>query len=166
MSAPAPVLRLRPRFECIAPYRPSEVLTRLRAALEQPGARCCGGVFRDHAVLHVLPAEERVWSPFLSLDVGWHPDGTLVRGLYGPKPAVWSLFVASYAISLFGAIFAGGFAFVQWTLGQPAWVALGLVALAGVGALVTWGFARYGQHRGQEQMTLLRGFLDDALAAV
>ena len=164
MSATAPALRLRPRFERVAPCRPGEVLDRLRAALSRPGAPCRGNVFGDHAVLYVLPAEERVWSPFLSLDVGWHPQGTCVRGLFGPKPAIWSLFVAAYAISLFGAVFAGGLAFVQWTLGQPAWAALGLVGLAGVAALVTWAFARYGQRRGQGQMSLLSGFLDDALA--
>lgn len=161
-AAPIPAVRLRPRFERVVPCPPEEALARLRAVLEQPGARCRGGVYGSHAVLYVPRTEERVWSPFLSLDVGWHPEGALVRGLFGPKPAVWTLFVAAYAVCLFGALFAGGFAYAQWSLGQPAWALAGLPAAA-MGALVTYGFARYGQHRGRAQMDHLRGFLDDAL---
>ena len=122
-------------------------------------APCRGSVFPDHAVLYILPAEERMWSPFLSLDVGSHPDGALVRGLFGPKPAVWSLFVAAYAACLFGALGALGFAYAQWTIGQAPW-ALGVLPVAAAGALATYGFARYGQHRGRDQMERLRGFLD------
>ncbi|GAB5520914.1 MAG: hypothetical protein RhofKO_31650 [Rhodothermales bacterium] len=155
-------IRLRPRFERITPHTPSEVLTQLRAALDAPNAPCYGNIFGDHAVLHVLHTDEHIWSPFLSLDVACHPEGTRVRGIFGPKPAVWSLFVAAYAICLFGALFAAAFAYAQSSLGQPAW-ALSGIALAGVGALVTWGFARYGQHLGREQMILLRRFLDEVL---
>jgi len=154
--------RLRPRFEFVAPYTPDEATERLRAALAEQEAPCRGRVFPDHAVLYVLHAEERVWSPFLSLDIGRHPGGTLVRGLFGPKPAVWSLFVAAYAACLFGALGALGFAYAQWTLEQSLW-ALGLLPITAVGALVTYGFARYGQHQGQDQMNRLRGFLDGSL---
>lgn len=155
-------VQLRPRFECVAPSPPGEVLARLRTALGEPGAPCRGHVFSGHAVLHVLQTEERVWSPFLSLDVEWHPEGTRIRGLFGPKPAIWSLFVASYAFCLFSALGAAGFAYAQWTIQQPPSALIGLAA-ATVVALLTWGFARYGQHLGRGQMNLLRGFLDEVL---
>ena len=154
--------RMRPRFESVAPHPPEAAAERLRAALARPGAPCRGTVFGDHAVLHVLPAEERVWSPFLSLDLAWHPEGTLVRGRFGPKPSVWSLFVAAYAVCGFGAIFGAGFGLVQWSLGQAPW-ALGAGPLAALGALATYAFARHGQRRGRHQMDRLRGFLEDAL---
>ena len=156
--------RLRPRFEFVAPRPPDEALGQLRSALAEANAPFRGRVFSDHAVLYVLPAEERVWSPFLSLDIGSHPDGTLVRGLFGPKPAVWSLFIAAYAVCLFGALGALGFAYAQWTLGQSPW-ALGILPIAAIGALVTYGFARYGQHQGRDQMSRLRTFLDGSIDA-
>ncbi|MEM1056238.1 MAG: hypothetical protein AAGI52_11975 [Bacteroidota bacterium] len=154
---------MRPRFEYIAPCPADAAPERLHAALAREDAPCRGRVFGGHAVLHVLHDQERVWSPFLSLDIVWHGEGTLVRGLFGPKPSIWSLFVAAYAICGFGALFAAGFAYVQWTLDQPPW-ALWLVLVAALGALATYAFARYGQQRGRGQMDLLRGFLDDALA--
>ncbi|MEM1117567.1 MAG: hypothetical protein AAF845_18265 [Bacteroidota bacterium] len=156
--------RLRPRFEYVAPWPVQAAPERLRAALEQPGAPCRGRVYGGHAVLYVLHDQERVWSPFLSLDLVGHGEGTLVRGLFGPKPSIWSLFVAAYAASGFGAVFAAGFAFAQWTLGQPPW-GLWLFVASGLGAIATYAFARYGQTRGRGQMDVLRGVVDDALAA-
>ncbi|MEM6326055.1 MAG: hypothetical protein AAF791_02960 [Bacteroidota bacterium] len=154
---------MRPRFEYVAPCPPVAAPGRLQDALEQTDAPCRGRVFGSHAVLHVLHRDERVWSPFLSLDLAGHGDQTLVRGLFGPKPSIWSLFVASYAVWTFGAVFALGFAYVQWTLDQPMW-AFWLLLVSGIGALATYAFARYGQRRGRGQMDLLRRFIDDALA--
>lgn len=72
--------------------------------------------------------------------------------------------MASYAICVFAALFAGGFALVQWSLDQTPW-AVGILPLAGLGALVTYAFARLGQKRSRGQMDSLRGFLDATLLA-
>ncbi|HIL56546.1 MAG TPA: hypothetical protein EYG39_01395 [Rhodothermales bacterium] len=154
--------RMRPRFEYVAPCPSGAAADRLRMALDCEGARYRGRVFGTHAVLHVPTDEDRIWSPFLSLDLRGHGEGTLVRGLYGPKPSVWTLFMAAYAICGFAAVFALGFLYAQWSLDQPMWAA-GIFPLAALGALATYGTARYGQHRGREQMDALRTFLDDAL---
>lgn len=153
---------MRPRFEVVVPGSAQTAVERLRTALEPTDAGCRGKVFGSHAVLYVPEAQERVWSPFLSIDLVGYGDGTFVRGLFGPKPSVWTFFMASYAVCAFVAIAALGFAYAQWSIGQPLW-ALGGVAVAAVGALATYGFARYGQWRGRDQMTQLRGFLNDAL---
>ena len=155
-------LRLRPRFSFVAPVALDMAIERLRAALAAPEAGCRGDVFRGHAVLHVPDAHQHIWSPFLSLDLEWHPDGTQVRGLYGPKPSVWSLFVAAYAVCAFLAIVALTFGASQWSLGQAPWAFAG-VPLAVLGGLVVYGLALYGQRRGREQMDTLRRVLDTAL---
>ena len=155
-------VRMRPRFETVIPCPAQAAAERLRVALDRPGAPCRGRVFGGHAVLYVHEREERVWSPFLSVDLGGHREGTLVRGLYGPKPSVWSLFMASYAICGFMAVFAVGFALAQGAIGQTPW-ALAVVPLAALGAGATYALARYGQRRGREQMEDLRAFLDDSL---
>lgn len=157
-------LRLRPRFEAVAPCPSQAAAGRLQAALDRPDAPCRGRVYGAHAVLHVREADERVWSPFLSVDLVGHPEGTLVRGLFGPTPSIWSLFVAAYAVSAFAAVFGAGFALVQWSLGQAPWAGLVVPAAAAL-ALATYAAARAGQRRGRAQMDLLRGVLDDALGA-
>ena len=155
--------RLRPRFEFVTPLAPEVALRRLRETLSAPEAACRGDVFRGHAVLHVPAEAQRIWSPFLSLDFEWHPDGTQIRGLYGPKPSVWSLFIAAYAVCTFLAVFALAYGAAQWSLDRTPW-AFAVLPAAAVGGLVVYGFARYGQHRGRAQMDHLRDVLDAALA--
>ena len=154
-------VRMRPRFEVVVPCLTAS--EHLRSALVRDDAMCRGEVFGRHAVIHVPEAEEHLWSPFLSLDLVAQRDGTLVRGLFGPKPSIWSLFVAAYGVCAILVVFALGFAYAQWSIGQAP-SALAVVPLAGVGALVTTGFARYGQWKGRAQMDQLRTFVDDALA--
>lgn len=162
LSPAAMPARMRPRFEFVAPCPPAEAAGRLRAALDQPEAPCRGRVYRGHAVLHVPSAEERVWSPFLSLDLHSHREETRIRGLYGPKPATWSLFIAAYAICGCLALFALVYGWAQWSLDQTPW-AFAVLPAAALGALGVYGLARYGQRRGRAQMESLRGFLEDAL---
>ena len=154
--------RFRPRFEFVTPLAPEVALRRLRDALASPTAACRGDVFRGHAVLYIPDAEQHIWSPFLSLDFGWHPEGARVRGLYGPKPTIWSLFLAAYAVCAFLAVFALAYGGAQWMLERTPW-ALAVLPLAALGGLAVYGFARYGQHRGRAQMDHLRHVLDTAL---
>ena len=154
--------RMRPRFEFVAPCPPAQAAERLREALGRPEAWCRGNVYRGHAVFYVPHAEERVWSPFLSLDFDGYHEQTRVRGLYGPKPATWSLFLAGYAICGCLALFALVYGWAQWSIDQTPW-ALAVLPAAALGALVVYGLARYGQWRGRAQMEALRRFVDDAV---
>lgn len=155
-------VRMRPRFEFVAPCPPGEAVGRLRAALDRPETCCRGRVYPGHAVLYVPAAEERVWSPFLSLDFGSREGQTEVRGRYGPKPATWSLFVAAYAVCGCLALFALVYGWAQWSLEQSPW-AFAVLPGAALAALGVYGLARYGQWRGRAQMEALRAFLDDAI---
>lgn len=153
---------MRPRFEVVAPHPPEEVARRLREALALPETLWRGDVYGAHSVFYVPLNEEHVWSPFLSLDLQWQGEGTLVRGRFGPKPSIWTLFVAAYAVCGCLAFFALAFGWSQWWIGQPAW-ALAMLPVTLVGALVVYGLARYGQRRGQEQMEALRCFLEETV---
>ncbi len=156
-------MRLRPRFEYVAPIALDEASRRLRAVVGSSDLPCRVDVFRGHAVFHVNAVDEHLWSPFLSVDVNWHPNGTVVRGIYGPKPSIWSLFVAAYAICIFLALFAAAFGFSQWMLDQTP-SALVVVGSSVLCIAVTYGLALYGQRKGDAQMSLLRATLEDVLS--
>jgi hypothetical protein len=160
----AMVFRLRPRFELVAPFAPEEVVSRLRDAVERPGATWPGKVFADHAVLHVPRADQRIYSPFLSLDVSAHSEGSIVRGLISPKPSIWTLFAATYAVCGFGAFFALALAWAQYTMGTPMW-GFWLVPVMAVGIVLTYAAALYGQHLGRTQTKGLLSVLEGALGA-
>lgn len=156
-------LRMRPRFELYAPGPPATHLDRLRRRLEAPDAPIQGGVYPGHAVLRMAPESEHFWSPHLSLDVERDGADTRIRGLFGPRPAVWSLFVFLYAALAFVGVMGSLLGLSQWMLGMDA-LALWSLPAALVLALGVYGIARVGRGLGGEQMEELRVFLDDVLA--
>ena len=156
-------LRLRPRFELVSSVEPNDVLRRIDAALTKEGASIAGRVYTTSAVLKPLPENVQFWSPQLQISVDPHlPDGALVRGQFGPRPAIWSLFVALYAAIGFLATMGMIFGYSQMTLGGSGamlWSGPIGLALAGLVHIV----ARTGRRLGMRQMRELKGFLEEAL---
>lgn len=154
---------MRPRFEADLACPPAAALQQLRARLDAPDAPCHGAFYGAHVVLTVPPQAQHYWSPQLSLDVERRDGRTHLHGLFAPRPAVWTLFVALYAMAGFGGLVGVLFGLSQWGLDQPAhalWAVPAALVLAGV----AYGLALVGQRLGASQMRLLRTFLDDALA--
>lgn len=152
-------MRSRPRVELAIPEVPSEVTRRFRLALEAPGCPCEGGVSPGWITLRVGPEQRRPWSPWLQLQVGGTDDRTVLRGVMGPQPEIWTAFVFVYAAMLCAVVAGGVYGGVQVSLGQPA--TGGLVGAAGlVGLGCACGCDLLGRRLGEGQMGLLRGFVE------
>jgi hypothetical protein len=106
-----------------------------------------------------IPENERhYWSPQLTLQVEKRGDGSYIRGLYGPNPTVWTMFVFFYTlfavIGLIGTIFG----LSQLQLGYPAWALWALpISLVAIAALYL--AARRGQRIGSQPNPYPRSFL-------
>jgi hypothetical protein len=75
---------------------------------------------------------------------------------------IWSFFVALYAISAFAAMVGLIFGYSQWTLGSAPvgfWVVPVAVVLAGI----VYALALTGQKLSQDQMYMLRAYVEDAI---
>jgi hypothetical protein len=155
--------RMRPRFEVVVPGTAAEILNRLSDRLARSPNPCTGSILDRHVRLKICEAERNYWSPELHVDVERHPDGTLLRGLYGPHPSVWTMFVALYAIIGFGGLLGLIVGAAQWSLGTPP-TALWAVPGTAVLALLVYFVALSGQRLGYEQMVQLRAFLDASVA--
>jgi hypothetical protein len=145
------------------PYAPPQAAERLRTALAD--ADCCvrGDGYGHHFVLRVPEAARHFWSPQLSLDLEATEAGATVRGLFGPHPSIWTLFVAAYGVAIFSAVTGLLFGLSQWTLGQSPlalWAVPGAALLAGL----TYGVGLVGRRLGDAQVLQLRDFIDDVFA--
>ncbi len=159
------VVRMRPRFAIETREQPRELLCRLREALDRSSVQVEGDIFGNHAVLRIPDEQAHYWSPQLSIDFdpGRAADRTIVRGLFAPRPSIWTLFVALYSMFIFCGLMGIVVGFSQWTLGNvPTF--LWLVPVSSVLCLCVYGLALYGQRLGNDQMVVLRNFLDGALA--
>ena len=159
MSTPPP---MRPRFEKIVALPPAQVLGQLRKAMDRSDAVCCGTTMPGHAVLRLPDDQQHFWSPRLSLEVEAHPDGAILRGLFGPKPNVWTLFMGMYLAIGFSGTTGLMFGLSQWSLGMSPLLLWSVPAALLVGAAV-YGLALYGQRLSREHRYVLRQFVDEAV---
>jgi hypothetical protein len=158
MTAP----RIRPRFELELADDPDVVMQRLRSKLAQC-PRCTGVSVGCHAELFVPEAEQRLWSPWLSVTV--EPvaaGGSRLRGRFAPLPNVWTLYMF-LAFALGFALLVGvTWGYAQWAMGQTPWALLSLPSGLVLGVAL-YLVSVVGQRLGHEQITRLENVLLELL---
>ncbi|MCB0692982.1 MAG: hypothetical protein H6568_12265 [Lewinellaceae bacterium] len=153
---------VRPRFQAEVPLTLDEVVTRIRTGLQKENAPCQGKINRDFVTLHVPIDQQHYWSPQLTLSIEPTEGGSLLRGLYGPRPTVWTMFVFFYTAIGFSALIIGIVGMTNKMYDEPSnilWWLPVLVALF----FSLYGVAWQGQKLGHEQMVQLHRFLEDHL---
>jgi len=156
------MIRSRPKVHVEIPLPPQQVLEQFRSALEPQDALCQGHVGGSELSLTVRDADQHIWSPWVSLEVRGSESGTTLHGNIGPKPQLWSLFVAIYALLVFAFIGSTVYAIVQLTLNWPLTgvgaAAAALVALSGACSVDLMG-----RRQSEAQRDTLHHFIDLAL---
>ena len=100
------------------------------------------------------------------MTVGRDEDGTgsVVHGLVGPNPNLWTLFAMTYMGLLTLLMFVGIFGLIQWSLDLYPW-GLFVVPVLLVALGLMFGVSRIGQRLAAPQTAILRHFLEDVLSA-
>ena len=95
--------RVRPRFKIETPLKVETLTQRIALALDKEDAPCKGRINSTGFGSIMLPVDQQhYWSPRLTISMEETEDGTIIRGLYGPRPAVWTMFVFFYSFIGFG----------------------------------------------------------------
>lgn len=155
-------LRSRPRFRRYLKAKPEAVLLSFDQKIKA-NARLTGSVATHHVSIRVLKEAEHFWSPQLGLEVEEHTEGALIRGLYGPKPSLWTMFMFFYAVFGVGTLAMLFWGLSQWQIGQYAWALWflpgGILTLGGIYLLT-----QFGQKLGYEQMDQIHELFKECIA--
>ena len=157
-----PNLEIRPHHQEELPYKPDEAVSRIQKALDDPEKSIVGSISRHHITLRLPAEEQHFWTPELSLDLEEDGEGTFLRGLCGPRPSVWLMFIFFYFVLGAAIIIIAIVGFSQKNLGLSASILWLLPILAGI-TIAIYLSARTGQKLSQDQMVKLRDFLETAL---
>lgn len=156
-------IQLRPRFRRETALSTHEIGARLRQQLERPNSAVTGTLLEEFIVLRMRPEAEHFWSPELTLQLHAEPEGgTLIRALFGPRPAVWTGFAGFYTFAIFISCMALLFGLSQWSLGMAP-IGLWLLPLPILLLISAYGIALIGQRLGHDQMAILQEVFDQAL---
>jgi hypothetical protein len=155
-------MEMRPRFQLEIPLPPADVHGRLESKLACDGCPCRANVLGNHVEVTIREDLRHFWSPHLSLELKEAQKGSVLNGLFGPSPNVWTMFLAGYAFLVLTAFFAGVLGLVQLSLGEPPW-GLGVAVTSFFGCAIPYAGSVVGRRLAAEQMELLRCFLEETL---
>ncbi|MCF6341673.1 MAG: hypothetical protein L3J31_02560 [Bacteroidales bacterium] len=139
-----------------------EIMDSIVGKLRENKEKVSGNTLLNHAYLKIPEDEQDYWSPELHVSVEQVKGGSLVNGVVGPKPKIWTMFMFFYMGIIIIFIFGGALGVSQWMLGMEApW--LWSVPVAALLWLMVFLAAKFGQKQANRQMARLRNFLDLAL---
>jgi hypothetical protein len=155
-------LRFRPRFRLIVDKPPNELIESIRKAIDKNQAICTGEIVDHHIILKVPKSQQHYWSPQLALELEANDSGTMVRGLFGPKPNVWTMFVFFYSSIGFLTTMGLIFGLSQMMLKMSAY-GLWSVPIGGLLLIGLFVMSKVGQNLGKSQMDQLSNILQSVL---
>lgn len=155
-------LRVRPRFRESVRLSSEQIKSNIKDLLSTNPEICTGEIVDHHVILKIPKDQQHYWSPQLNLELEDSKKGTLIRGLFGPKPGVWTMFVFFYSafgfLTLLGLIFGLSQmmlkmnAYGLWAVPAGTFVIVGLFVMS-----------KIGQNLGKKQMHQLHDFLREAV---
>ena len=111
--------------------------------------------------LQIPDEDQHYWSPEFHVTVEKiKGNGSLVRGVIGPKPKVWTMFMFFYSAVIVLLFLGISMSVSQWVLGMDAPFLWSIPACAGLWITLLIA-AKFGQFKGHKQMERLWHFLNE-----
>ena len=154
---------LKPRFSLQRDETKEVILKKFEKAFGAATTHLRGKVVGDHIIIDVSKTDEHFWSPQLQLELEEGTEGLLIKGLYGPKPQLWTLFMfIHFGVALAFAVFAT-MLYTDVSLGQNTTFSLLMTIIMPVLWILFYLFGRWGKKKGYQQMMELDSFMNDVL---
>jgi len=137
-----------------------KIITKFKDNLTHKNCKYCSEIVDGHIIIDIPKNENHFWSPQLNIEiVEVSENKSLVKGLFGPKPQVWTLFMFIHFVMAFSFIGFSIMAYVQWNLKTNNMFALWMVFLLPVLWFSMYFLGRIGKKRGRNQMDELFNFM-------
>ncbi|MFT7031630.1 MAG: hypothetical protein ACJA2S_000121 [Cyclobacteriaceae bacterium] len=112
--------------------------------------------------MKIKPQDLHFWSTQLTLSFSEKEEKTVIRGLYGPNPTIWTIIALGYGATGVLGFFSLFFGLSLWSLDKDPWV-LWITAIMGVFAFVLYLISQFGQKLGVEQTFRIHQLLEDSI---
>ena len=118
----------------------------------------------DHVFIRFPKEKQHFWSPQLHLEINEvNESSSLLHGLFGPNPTVWTMFMF-FHFAVAGLFIAFGiWAYTNWALKDTYGLQLALMFLMVVCWFVLYFAGRLGRFKGKEEMHQLYNFMNKSL---
>lgn len=152
---------IRPRFSFYIGLSPEKLKQNIQFNLDNKLFAVTGQIVMNYAILNISANHRHYWSPQMSFQIEQvedNPDVTYIRGLIGPMPNVWTMFMFFYFLLGIVGLFLSLFGLSKWTLGVYHWTVWGL-PIALVFMSTAYLSSKYGERLGHDQIEILKAFM-------
>jgi len=116
-----------------------------------------------HFFIDIPKKENHFWSPQLQIEVLPKGNKSVLKGLFGPKPQVWTMFMFLHFIIAFLFVVFGILYYVNSSLGKSVFLAICMLVALPVIWIFLYALGRIGRSTGNQQMNQLKSFLTGVL---
>lgn len=142
---------LRPRFTIDLDENYETVIEKFKTELKESAfpSRFSDG----HIIIDVPKKEDHFWSPQLNLEIEKHQENkSVLKGLFGPKPQVWTLFMFIHFVVGISFLIFGVMLYVNWSLDEEFILPLMMVIFLPLLWVLLYFLGRIGKSTGHKQM--------------
>jgi len=144
---------LRPRFQLELEQSAATILEEFRKELKEKPCEYPSKFSDGHVSIDVPIKNAHFWSPQLNVEVvSLTESSCLVKGLFGPKPQVWTLFMFVHFVLGFLFLCFGVVLYVRIRLEEAFIMPLMLVIFIPLVWVLLYFLGRIGKSTGQPQM--------------
>ncbi|MGB1003443.1 MAG: hypothetical protein ACPGVC_04390 [Salibacteraceae bacterium] len=155
--------QLRPRFRYFVPLTQEEVKNQFLQAFKKVNKTgFTGSALKYHIVIDYHPKLRHFWSPQIDLNLEPFENGTLIRGLLGPRPNVWTIFMFFNSVAGFLGIIGVIVGTGQSSMENTPY-AYWLIPISGIMFTVIYFIGKMGKQIAHEESVKLHQFLIDQL---
>lgn len=155
---------LRPKFSIDLERSKEEVLTMFQQAKKEAKKRFRIKIVDEHVFLDILKKDHHFWSPHLHLEiVAEEGEKTKLKGLFGPKPQVWTLFVFLHFVVATAFIGCSIWAYVGSKMEAFNVFPIVMMVVLPIVWILLYLFGRLGRDFGKDQIKKMQQFLIELL---
>jgi hypothetical protein len=157
-------LHLRPRFELFSAIPLDNLKERFNEAKDKLEPDFKIKVIGNYIYLGIGLVARKNWSPNLQLELEAYEDGrTHIRGVFGPDPVLWTLFMFLHFVVAGIFLIFGVIAYSKYNLNEPCLFDLVIMFIMTNIWFLLYYIARYNRSRGLQQAESLEKIMRDLL---
>ncbi|MBE15431.1 MAG: GTP-binding protein [Cytophagaceae bacterium] len=150
---------LRPRFSLDLPLPPETILHYFEGESSKASDFVISRI-DDHVFIRIPKHKQHFWSPQLHLEIYQiEQQPTVLKGLFGPSPTVWTLFMFLHFAVVLLFIAAGVWLYTQVSLGDTYVAPLIAMILLILVWIVLYVAGRLGKRAGYKEMISLQTYM-------
>lgn len=154
---------LRPRFVLSSGKSQEKILKSFEETRNNNAQKFIVKIVDEHVFIDVSEKDSHFWSPQLHLEIIQKEDKTEIKGLFGPKPQVWTFFMFLHFIVGTAFLGVGVWAYVNHSLDKGLVVPIIMLVMLPMIWVLLYFVGRLGRDFGKKQIKKQHQFMMETL---